>query len=113
MIKADAPIMRAIYQDFEVEISPDRRRFLAHKGRLLYAKYCGTKGSGICAESFAEYHIWRGEWVVVRDFLAYLDEQVKSLHSHISTTPEIDAQLQITDRLIERISHMLGEPTSI
>lgn len=72
MIKSDAAIMQTVFQDEEVEVSAERRALLACKGQRLYDKYCGTKGRGICAESFAEYHIWRGEWVVARDFLVYL-----------------------------------------
>ena len=34
-------------------LAPERRAMLANKGRRLYGKYCGTRGRGICAESFA------------------------------------------------------------
>ena len=83
MIKSDTPVMQEVFQFSEVNVSPERRAFLAQKGRLLYGKYCGTHGRGICSESFAEYHIWRGELVVVRDFLAFLKIQIESLRSLI------------------------------
>ncbi len=108
MIKPDAPIMQTIYQDEEVAVPPERRAFLAIKGQRLYGKYCGTKGRGICAESFAEYHIWRGELIIVRDFLAYLNLQIACLHQTVPT-PEIEAQLRMTAGLIGRISALLGE----
>jgi hypothetical protein len=71
--------MQTIHEDEEVEVPPERRALLAIKGQRLYAKYCGTKGRGICAESFAEYHIWRGELVIARDLLVYLNAQIVCL----------------------------------
>ena len=56
-------------------LAPERRAMLADKGRRLYGKYCGTRGRGICAESFAVYHLGRGEGVVAADLLAYLEAQ--------------------------------------
>ena len=109
MIKSDAPIMQTVFQDEEVAVSPERRALLACKGQRLYDKYCGTKGRGICAESFAEYHIWRGEWVVARDFLVYLHIQVDFLQRGASSAPAVEAQLAMTERLIARISALLGE----
>jgi hypothetical protein len=109
MIKPDAPIMQTIHQDEEVEVPPERRAFLAIKGQRLYGKYCGTNGRGICAESFAEYHIWRGELIVARDLLAYLNAQIACLHQTVPTTPEIETQLHMTEGLIERITALLGE----
>ena len=47
----------------QVGLSPEVRARLAQKGRILYGKFCGTGGRGICAESFALHHIWRGEGV--------------------------------------------------
>jgi hypothetical protein len=109
MIKADAPIMLLIFQDEEIAVLPDRRAFLAQKGQRLYGKYCGTKGTGICAESFAEYHIWRGELVIARDFLVYLSTQIDGLRSSVATMPEVEPQLIMTERLIDRIESLLGE----
>lgn len=63
----------------DVGLSPELRARLAHKGRLLYAKFCGTDGRGICAESFALYHIWRGEAEIARDLLVFLDSEIASL----------------------------------
>ena len=54
-------------------VPTDRRAMLAAKGRTLYGKYCGTGGRGICAESFAVYHLGRGESFVAADLLAYLE----------------------------------------
>ena len=56
-------------------LAPERRSMLAEKGRRLYGKYCGTRGRGVCAESFAVYHLGRGEAVVAADLLAYLEAQ--------------------------------------
>ena len=56
-----------------IRVPTDRRAMLAEKGRTLYGKYCGTGGRGICAESFAVYHLGRGESFVAADLLAYLE----------------------------------------
>lgn len=79
-----------------------RREFLAQKGRLLYGKYCGTKGQGICAENFALYHIRLEEIVVVQDFLEYLDQQLAELRA---AGPS--AQFVITERLVNCIHYHL------
>ena len=57
----------------------ERRAKLAEKGRSLYGKFCGTGGRGICAESFAVYHLGRGETAVVVDLVKFLDEEVQRL----------------------------------
>lgn len=88
----------------EVEVSEERRQQLAHKGTLLYAKYCGLDGCGICAESFAEYHIARGELIIARDYVKYLSDQLETLSEE-----ERARQREITERLIERIRNHLGE----
>ena len=75
-----------------------RRAWLALKGKLLYGKYCGTQGEGICAENFALYHLRKGECESVRDFLAFLDEQIASLTQH-----DPHGRLAMTQRLAERI----------
>lgn len=76
------------------ELSPERRAMLADKGRVLYGKYCKRGGRGICAESFACYHIGRGEQVVAADLLEYL-----------ATRPADE----ITLGLIERVrGHLAG-----
>lgn len=107
MIKSDAPIMQTIYQDEEVEVPPERRQFLASKGRTLYSKYCGTKGDGICAISFTEYHVWRGEYSVVRDFLVYLAAQLATLRQ--CDDVQTQHQITITETLVGRIEALLGE----
>ena len=81
------------------ELTDERRAQLAHKGQLLYGKYCGLDGKGIYAESFAEYHMLRGEHVVVTDFLEFLRCAL-----NIETGP---ARIQITEQLIRRIEAML------
>ena len=75
----------------ENELATDRRSMLADKGRLLYGKFCGTGGRGICAESFAVFHIGRGEAVVAEDLVAYLNDvvaelQVSDPHNRLSAT---------------------------
>jgi hypothetical protein len=109
MIKTDARVMQWSQSEVEIEVTPERREFLAQKGRRLYGKYCGLNGEGICAESFAEYHIWRGELVVARDFLVFLNLQAEMLRQLSLTDPAFEAQLHITERLIARITHLLGE----
>ena len=110
MIKTDAPIMQTLYQSDEVYVDEERRAFLAQKGKILYTKYCGTQGHGICSESFAEYHIWRGEYVVAQDFLIYLESQLTDLREQAQSNPQAAFQLSITTGLIERINLLLGEP---
>ena len=63
----------------DAPLDPARRASLAAKGRRLYGKFCGTGGRGICAESFACYHIGRGETVVAADLLAFLDGRADAL----------------------------------
>ena len=105
MIKSDAMIMQTMYSEHEIVVAPERRAFLATKGKLLYSKYCDTSGKGICAESFAEYHLWRGEYVVVRDLLVFLQEQEVILQLE----PDKAYQLEITRQLIQRIEHQLHD----
>jgi hypothetical protein len=111
MIKKDAPVVQQMFQEFEVTISEERREALALKGRVLYGKYCGLKGHGICAESFAEYHIWRGELVVARDLLAYLSVQAERLQAEAEQDDTFTQQCEITNGLIERIGALLGQKT--
>ena len=109
MIKRNSPQMQDVFQDDEVDVSPERRHELALKGQRLYGKYCGTKGRGICAESFAEYHIWRGEYVIARDLLVFLREQLAILQAESVLDAEEEKRLIITEGLIERIQNHLGE----
>ncbi len=82
--------------------SAQRRARLAAKGRILYAKMCGMKGKKTCVESFALYHIGRGEAEVARDLLAFLESTRDSLRA---ADPE--GQLARTDELTERIRQYL------
>jgi len=110
MIKTEASFTQLIRQDNEVEITAERRESLARKGQVLYGKYCGTGGRGICAESFAEYHIWRGEYIVARDFLIFLSGQVATLNQTSPKTADAQELLAMTYKLINRIETLLGEP---
>ena len=78
------------------ELAPERRAMLAEKGQRLYGKFCGTGGRGICAESFAVYHLGRGEAVVAADLLAYLETQAAA------------GQDAMTHGLIARLRHHLA-----
>ncbi|GEM_PF-923733 len=109
MIKPDAPIMQELRQDDEIAVSTERRDALVRKGEALYDKYCGTRGCGICAESFAEYHIWRGEYSVARDFLVFLDAQLTALRDIVAPSAEEAEQQRMTEGLITRIQALLGE----
>lgn len=86
----------------DASLSPEVRARLAAKGRLLYGKYCGTEGKGICAESFALYHIWRGESEVALDLLAFLDTEIAALR-----VQDPDSRLESTTQLAERIRRHL------
>jgi hypothetical protein len=86
------------------EISSERRETLAAKGRKLYGKFCGTGGRGICAESFAVYHIGRGECLVAEDLITYLQAVVLELE-----LSDPHNRLAATRGLIERISQHLQE----
>lgn len=88
-------------QNFDVELTEKRRTQLALRGELLYGKYCKLNGNGICAESFAEYHALRGEYVVVIDFLDFLNAQLDQ--------PLNPTKLEITQQLIYRVEALLSE----
>ncbi len=86
------------------EVTPERREMLAEKGRRLYGKYCGTGGRGICSESFAVYHIGRGESVVAADLLVYLEGRAEEL---VAADP--DGRGPMTRGLIGRVRRHLAE----
>jgi hypothetical protein len=86
----------------DAELTPERRDSLARKGRLLYGKYCGTGGRGICAESFALYHIWRGEGEVARDLLDFLEGRLVALRHH-----DPEGRLAMTEELAGRLRRHL------
>lgn len=89
----------------DLEPSPEARARLALKGRILYGKSCGTDGKGVCAESFALHHIWRGESEVARDLLAFLETEVVALRDH-----DPDGRLPLAVGLAARIrSHLETE----
>jgi hypothetical protein len=96
----------AIMDPSQVVLSPERRAFLALKGRLLYGKYCGTQGKGICAESFAVNHLQRGEAEVVVEFLAFLEGQLAGLRM-----ADPGHRLAMTERLVARIRRHLARMT--
>jgi len=81
-----------------VGLSPDQRKRLAEKGRILYVKSCGTTGKGTCAESFALHHIWRGEAEIARDLLAFLETEATALRAF-----DPDSRLTFTEELAARI----------
>jgi hypothetical protein len=86
-------------------LSPEQRARLAHKGRLLYGKFCGTGGTGICAESFALYHIGKGEAEVARDLLAFLETRVAALQEH-----DPNGKRAMTEALADRLrGHLESE----
>ena len=85
------------------ELGPERRAALADKGRRLYGKFCGTGGRGICAESFAVYHIGRGEAAVAEDLAQFLSGQVALLES-----ADPDARVASTRGLLTRIRQHLA-----
>ncbi len=91
--------LQAVYSEVEIEVSSERRAELAQRGRLLLEKFCGTDGKGICAESFAEYHLWRGEYRVVQDFLVYLRVRLDEFRQNNHQSERV----QMTALLIERI----------
>ena len=86
-------------------MTPERRAMLAGKGRTLYGKFCGTGGRGICAESFACYHLGRGEAEVVADLIAHLEARITRL-----TQSDPDARLPMTRGLLERLIRRLEGP---
>ena len=88
------------------ELAPERRAMLAGKGRRLYGKFCGTRGRGICAESFAVYHIGRGETGVAEDLVAYLERTAAELEA-----ADPDGRLAATRALTARIrAHIESAP---
>jgi hypothetical protein len=83
-------------------LSVEQRARLAHKGRLLYGKSCGTGGTGTCAETFALYHVWKGEAEVARDLLAFLETRLAALREH-----DPDGKLAMTEELASRLRRHL------
>lgn len=90
--------------DIDDILTPERRVMLAHKAQRLYGKFCGTGGRGICVESFAVYHIGRGETVVAEDLVAYLDEVVMELEQY-----DPHNRLAATRGLVARVCRHIAE----
>ncbi len=89
----------------EVEMAPERRARLFAKGHILYGKYCGLLGRGICAEHFALHNIRLGEPIVARDLIGYLEGRIDALRSS-----DPDNRLALTEALANRIRcHLRGE----
>jgi hypothetical protein len=81
-----------------VELTPEHRALLARKGELLYAKSCGTKGRGGCAEGFAIHQLRIGNEAVVRDFLRFLEGRLAQLRCD-----DPERLREMTERLIAGI----------
>lgn len=86
----------------DVELCLRRREFLSLKGRLLYGKYCGTRGEGICAENFALHHLRLGETEVVVEFLGYLESRLAELR-----LADPHGRRAMTERLVDRVRRHL------
>lgn len=93
-----------VYQSEVDALMPERRAMLAAKARRLYGKFCGTGGRGICVESFAVYHIGRGEAVVAEDLVEYLDRVIAELKQD-----DPSGRLAATQGLAARIRRHLSE----
>ena len=82
---------------------------LAIKGRVLYGKFCGTGGRGICAESFALYHFWRGEPEVALDLLWFLEAEAESLEAE-DPAGRLAMTRDLAGRLRQHLEHEGVEP---
>jgi hypothetical protein len=60
-------------------LTAGRRALLAQKGKILYAKSCGTNGRSDCAEGFAIHQMRLGNTEVVADFLGFLERRLGQL----------------------------------
>jgi hypothetical protein len=87
----------------QTELTPERRALLARKGEILYAKSCGAKGRGICAEGHAIYQLRLGNEAVVRDYLQFLEGRLAALESD-----DPEGLRAMTEGLIARIRESLG-----
>jgi hypothetical protein len=84
---------------FDVRFTPEHRARLAEKGRILYRKSCGAGGKKTCAESFANYHMSRGEADVALDLLAFLETEAQALRrgdpeGRLGPTQELAARIR-------------------
>ena len=83
----------------DIKLTPEQRARLAEKGRILYRKSCGSRGERSCAESFAVYHMSRGEADVARDLLAFLETEAHALQlgdpeGRLGPTQELAARIR-------------------
>jgi hypothetical protein len=85
-------------------LSPEVRARLARKGQRLYAKACGGGSSDFCAESFALHHIKKGQPVVARDLLVFLEAEIERLRGE-----DPHSRLTRTANLADRIGKHLQE----
>jgi hypothetical protein len=83
-------------------LTPTQRERLAAKGRILYRKSCGTRSKKTCAESFALFHIRRGEAEVAWDLLAFLEREARALR-----IDDPEGRLRPTEELAARIRRSL------
>ena len=88
----------------QTELTTERRSLLARKGQILYGKYCGTRGRGICAENFALHQLRFGHVEVVRDLLQFLDARLAALRDH-----DPDGLLSMTEMLAGRVRQHLAD----
>jgi hypothetical protein len=79
-------------------LTPEKRARLAEKGRILYRKSCGVTGKKTCAESFALFHVGRGEAEVARDLIAFLEREARALR-----IDDPEGRLRPTEDLAARI----------
>jgi hypothetical protein len=85
-----------------VELTPEHRARLARKGQFLYAKSCGTRGRGGCAEGFAIHQLGIGNEEVVGDFLRFLKGRLARLRRD-----DPEGLREMTEGLIARIRSRL------
>ena len=83
-------------------LTPAQRERLAAKGRILYRKSCGTRSKKTCAESFALFHVGRGEAEVAWDLLAFLEREARALR-----IDDPEGRLRPTEELAARIRRSL------
>lgn len=89
------------------ELTPDERARLARKGEILYAKSCGARGDGTCAESFIAHQLRLGRDAVARDLLRFLDGRIAALR-----LDDPDGLLPTTEALAARVRWKIGDEDS-
>jgi hypothetical protein len=86
-----------------------RRARLAEKGRILYAKSCGTKGKSTCVEGFARYHIARGEAEIADDLLGFLESKSEALRLS-DPQGQLARTIELAARIREYLKSVTDEP---